>query len=178
MTINPAEVAPVEDVNRGTVVALLTVPAGVIVWVLIWSVGFILSAVTYGVALLAMFLYTRGSGGAIGRVGAVRVTIITLATVVLSIFAGIVSDVALAISRVANISPIEALNVPQFNSVLTNYLTDGEAVGSWLPSVLIGIAFAILGCYGILRNAFRATATPKAMPWPAQPEVPEAEQKP
>ncbi len=26
MTINPAEVAPVEDVNRGTVVALLTVP--------------------------------------------------------------------------------------------------------------------------------------------------------
>ena len=35
MTINPAEVAPVEDVNRGTVLALLTVPAGIIVWVLI-----------------------------------------------------------------------------------------------------------------------------------------------
>lgn len=177
MTINSAEVAPVEDVNRGTVLALLTVPAGVIVWVLIWSIGIILSAVTYGVALLAMWLYTRGSGGSIGRAGAVRVTVITLATVAVSIVAGIISDVALSISRLAHVSPIEALSASQFNSVLANYIEGG----TWVVSVLIGIAFAILGCYSILRNAFRATAAPTAMPWPTQPSTPEspqAEQKP
>lgn len=51
MTLNPAEVQPVENGDRGTLVALLALPAGVIVWVLIWSIGFIVSAVTYGVAL-------------------------------------------------------------------------------------------------------------------------------
>ena len=151
MTVNPAEVPPVEDVNRGTVLALLAIPAGVIVWVIIWSIGVILSAVTYGVALLALFLYTRGSGGLIGRAGAIRVTIITLVTVALSIVAGLVSQVALSVAHFGHVSPIEALSAPQFPSAFQSYLEGGD----WVFSVLIGVVFAILGCYSVLRNAFR-----------------------
>ena len=172
MTNLPAQPAtPIEDVNRGTVVALLAIPAGIIVFVLVWSIGFIASAVTLGVAYLARFLYLLGSGRAIGRTGAVRVTIITIATVILSIVAGLITDVALAISQVAQISPIEALSVPQFSQVLEVYLTEPELQYSPWPSVLIALGFGLLGCFSILRATFRAAAAPAAGPtdapiWP------------
>src|SRR3954466_11455210 len=101
---------PIEDVNRGTVVALLALPIGVIVWVLIWTLGIIASIVTLGVAYAAMFLYRLGSGGAMGRGGAVRVTLITLVTLAVAIFAGLVADVAVGIGRVTNVGPIDALS--------------------------------------------------------------------
>jgi hypothetical protein len=167
---------PIEDVNRGTVLALIVVPVGITAWVLLWSLGFIASIVSFGVAYLAVFLYQRGSGGTVGRAGAVRITVITLATVLLAIVAGIVSDVALAISRVAGISPIEALSTPQFGTIFNAYLSDSESVSALAPSVLIAIAFGVLGCFGILRNAFRATAQPaSAAPqvWPSQPPAAE-----
>lgn len=181
MSYYPTEpVAPVEDVNRGTVVALLTIPAGVIVWTLVWSFGFIASIITFGVAILATFLYRLGSGGTIGRAGAVRITIITLATVVLSIIAGLVSDVAIGIGQIAKISPIEALSHPGFADMLSLYLSSGD--GNLYFSLAIAVAFGILGCFSVLRGAFRATepVAPAAQidpqtPWPTLPANPQAD---
>lgn len=171
--------APVEDVNRGTVVALLTIPAGVIVWTLVWSIGFIASIITFGVAILATFLYRLGSGGTISRAGAIRITIITLVTVALSIIAGLVADVAIGISQVANVSPIEALSNPAFGEVFATYLSTGG--GNLYFSLIIAVVFGILGCFSILRGAFAATAAPAAAqpdpqaPWPTLPTNPQAD---
>lgn len=169
---------PTEDVGRGTLLALLAVPAGIIVWVLVWSIGFIVSIISFGVAYLAVFLYRLGSGGTISRPGAIRVTIITLATVVLSIIAGIVSDVAISIGRIAKISPFEALLMPQFGEVFGTYIGDPAVIGGLAPSILIAIAFGVLGCFGILRGAFRATAPEQPVaqqPWPTLPQQPQAD---
>ncbi len=169
--------APIEDANRGTVVALLTIPAGIIVWTLIWSIGFVASIVTFGVALLATFLYRLGSGGMIGRAGAIRITVITLVTVVLSIIAGLVADVAIGIGQVAGISPIEALSYPGFGDIFGLYLSSGD--GGLYLSLGIAVLFGILGCFSVLRNAFRATAAPAAppvqTPWPTLPADPKAD---
>lgn len=154
--------APLENVGRGTVVALLAVPAGIIVWVIIWSIGIVASIVSFGVAYLALFLYRLGSGGPVSRAGAVRITIITLGTVVLAIIAGLVSDVAIGIGRVANVSPIEALSSPRFGEVFTTYLTQS---GPGLAfSIVLAIVFGIFGCFSILRSAFRATAVTQPDP--------------
>lgn len=169
--------APIEDVNRGTVVALLTIPAGIIVWTLIWSIGFVASIVTFGVALLATFLYRLGSGGVIGRAGAVRITVITLVTVVLSIIAGLIADVAIGIGQVAGISPIDALSHPGFGDVFGLYLSSGD--GGLYLSLGIAVLFGVLGCFGVLRSAFRATAMPAApqsqTPWSTLPANPQAD---
>jgi hypothetical protein len=167
MTSLPAQPsAPIEDVTRGTVLALLAIPAGIIVFVLIWSIGFIASAVTLGVAFLARFLYLLGSGGVIGRAGAVRVTVITISTVIASIIAGLVSDVAIGIGQVMSISPIEALMSPQFSTVFAAYVGDPDAQSSLIPSVLLALGFGALGCFSLLRGTFRAAAAPAA---PAAP---------
>ena len=148
--------APVEDVNRGTVVALLALPVGVIVWVIIWTIGIVASVVTLGVAYLAMFLYRLGSGGTIGRAGAVRVTIITLVTLAVAIFAGLVADVAVGVGSVTKVGPVEALSNPAFWQIFNEYVTAPDS--GLLLSLALAIGFGILGCFGILRSAFAATA--------------------
>lgn len=170
---------PAEDVNRGTVVALLTIPAGVIAWCVVWSIGFIASIITFGIAVLALFLYRLGSGGTIGRAGAVRVTIITLATLALAIVAGLITSVALSVSRFAKVSPIEALTHPNFGEFFSNYMRDGG--GQLGFSLLIAVAFGILGCFSVLRGAFRQAApvqfqAPEAQAaWPTLPANPAAD---
>lgn len=181
MTYSPDQPpAPIEDVNRGTVLALLTIPAGIIVWTLVWSIGVIASIITFGVAVLATFLYRLGSGGVIGRAGAIRITVITLVTVVLSIIAGLIADVALGISRLAKISPIEALSYRDFGEIFNSYISSGD--GGLYLSLGIAVLFGVLGCFSVLRNAFRATAAPAApftpqaqAPWPTLPADPKAD---
>jgi hypothetical protein len=169
-----------ENVNRGTLVALLVIPVGVTAWVLILSIGFIASIVSLGVAYLAMFLYTRGSGGKFGRAGAIRVTVITLVTIALAIFAGIVSDVARALVAGTGQSPFDAFTAPDFWNVFGKVLAYPSVQAELLPSVLISIAFGLLGCFGILRSAFRRTA-PSAVSTSVQPatsSAPPDEQNP
>jgi hypothetical protein len=166
------------------VLALLAIPAGIIVWVIIWNFGFIASIVAFGVALLASFLYRLGSGGLISRTGAIRITVITLVTVLLSILAGLVSDVAIGISTVAGISPIEALSHPSFGTLFGLVLASGDT-GLYF-SIAIAVVFGFIGCFGILRAAWQQTAAapePAAFqsPWPTlsqnqDPQFPEQQQ--
>lgn len=178
----PAQPTPLpENINRGTVVALLAIPAGIIVWVIIWTIGFIASIVSFGVAILAMFLYRLGSGGQMGRAGAVRVTIITILTVALSIFAGLVTDVAVGIGTVTNDGPIAALSNPVFWDVFQEYTTGPES-GSLGFSLLLSIGFGVLGCFSILRTAFKTTAPvlnpATGQPWSQTPIAPVQPQDP
>jgi hypothetical protein len=164
MTNAAQPTAPVEDINRGTLLALVAIPVGIIAFVIIWNLGFIASIVTLGVAYLAIFLYQRGSGGTIGRAGAVRVAIITIVTICLSIFAGIVSSVAIGFGEAAGISPFAAIADPQFGTIFSATMADTEVQGELVKSVLIALAFGALGCFFVLRSVFRATATPQAAP--------------
>jgi hypothetical protein len=47
-----------------------------------------------------------------------------------------------------------------------------------LPSIIIGIGLGALGCYSILRNAFRATAKPKGATETLAPPIPTPEATP
>ena len=142
-----------------------------IVWVLIWTLGFIASIVTFAVAYLAMFLYKLGSGGTMGRAGAIRVAIITVVTLIASIIAGLVADVANGIASVTAGGPIEALSNPNFGEIFTAYVTDPES--GLLLSLGIAVLFGILGCFGVLRSAFGAASTPAAAPlYPQQTAYP------
>lgn len=156
---------PVEDVNRGTVVALITIPLGVIVFVIVWSFGFIASIISLGVAYLAMFLYQRGSGGVMGRSGAIRVTIITLVTLALSVVGGLIADVAIGVGQVTGVGPVEALGNPGFGTIFSTYVSSMN--GQMLLSIGLAVLFGVIGCFGILRQAFRSTAAPTPV-WPIQ----------
>lgn len=80
---------PPERAGRGIALALIALPVGVGVWLLLWSAGFVTSILALGVALGALYLYRWGSGGRVGRLAAGVITGITAVVIVVVFLAGI-----------------------------------------------------------------------------------------
>lgn len=167
MTYSNFDDRPVENIPRGTIFTLIVIPLGIIAWVLLWNIGFIASIVSYGVAFLAVFLYQKGSGGPVSRTGAIRVTIVVIVTVLLSLFAGIVSDIANFLAKADGTDAFTAFMGPDFWATVQLNLSDSEVIQSYLPQIGIALAFAALGCYSTLRRAFRATSAAAVAAAPA-----------
>lgn len=154
---------PPENIPRGTILALVIVPAGIIVWTIIWSFGFIASIVALGVALGALALYRFGSGGRVSRNGAIRVTIITVITLALSFVAGLAWDGLPIWTQQHGQSAVEALTDPRFWSAISRAASHPDV----LLSLGLAAVFGLLGCFSVLRTAFVQAAggpTPPAAP--------------
>jgi hypothetical protein len=144
----PAEPAtatalPPENLTRGTLLALLIIPAGIVAWVIVWAIGFVAAIVGIGIAFGALALYRFGSGGRISFNGAVRISAIIVVTLVLAFIAGIVSDNVSYYSRaLANGKFFEGLAA-----------TIDRAGGDLVINLLLLIAFAALGIFTVFRTA-------------------------
>jgi len=161
----PAAPLPPEDVIRGLLLSLVIVPAGILVFVLIWSIGFIASIVGFGVALGASFLYRLGSGGRVSIRGAFVVTGVTLVTLVLAFLAAETSSVVAAVSAQTGLSWLDVVSTPGFAGFVTDTLTAPDVIGAVLGDAALTFVFGLLGCFTVLRAAFkeaRAGAAPAA----------------
>lgn len=168
--VEPAAPLPPENVGRGTVLALLAIPAGILVFLIIWSLGFIASIVGFGVAFAALFLYRRGSGGRISVIGAVVVAAITLVTLVLAVLVGELSDVATALSQVQGRSWIEVVQDPTFLPFAFDLMGQPDVIGAVLGDFGLSLLFGVIGCGALLFGAFReARNQAPAVEGPAAP---------
>lgn len=147
---------PSENVQRGTVFALVIIPAGILAWVLLWQFGLVASIVAFGVAIGALWLYRFGSGGRISRTGAVRLTIIVIVTLALSFLAGLVSDVVPLYASQRNIDIVSALTSSEFWTFFSHALQNN--FGRVAVPLLLAAVFGLLGCFSVLRTAFRQTS--------------------
>ena len=158
MTYAEPHQPPVANVARGTLFALLAAPVGVIVWVVLWNFGFIASIVAFGVAYLAMFLYRFGSGGFVATAGAIRITVITVGTLLLAFFGGVVSDVLGFWSDITGENPVTGIVSPDFWAGFQAILAEDGVAAGYLPDFGLALLFGALGCFSIIRSAFRSGA--------------------
>ena len=168
---------PSENVQRGVIFALIVLPVGVVAWDILWSVGFVASIVAFGVAYLAVRLYRFGSGGRVSRSGAIAIAAITIGTLVIAFVSGFAVDIVGLYSQQTGSSIPESLVSPRFWSIVFGSMANPQA----LISLLLAAVFGALGCFSILRGAFRQTraqptadAVPPtyAMPTAVDPSVP------
>ena len=184
MSYTEFEHKPAENVLRGTLLSLLVVPVGIVVWLIIWNIGFIASIVSFGVAMLAVVLYRVGAGGVIGRAGAVSITLVTLVTVTLAIFVGLVSDVANLVASELGMSPYDAVIQPGFWPLFQDIMFVQGGISENGLQLAIAFGLGLLGCFSVLRSAFTATAPePAPSPYeqtadPASPAAPAAAPSP
>ena len=165
----PSAVLPPENVLRGSLLALLALPAGVIVFTLIWNLGFISAIIGFGVAFLAFFLYRLGSGGRISMKGAAIITAITLGTLIVSFIFANVSDIATVYAQTFGISWIEVMLAPDFAPIAFSVLTSPEGLAAIAGNAALTLLFGALGCFTVLRGAFkeaRAASAPPTTPFP------------
>jgi hypothetical protein len=147
---------PSENLQRGVIFALVVLPLGIVAWDILWSVGFVASIVAFGVAWGAVRLYRIGSGGRITRTGAIAVTVITIATLALAYVSGFIVDVVQSLMQ-QGASVTEALSYPPFWGYVGQAMTAPQS----LISLLLAALFGALGCFSVLRAAFRLSRAPQ-----------------
>ena len=156
MTTNPPVARPAntnEDVIKGGLFALVAIPIGVILLVLLSSIGFVASIVGFVVAAAAVWLYRRGSGGFISRTGAFVVTGVVLVALLLGIW------LAIAVAAAGGLGHLDRLGNPEFWTVYSNNF--GRLLGEEGLFVVLVIAFGILGAFRTLGRAFAVARQPR-----------------
>lgn len=168
----PAPHLPVrENVGRGALAALVTVPVGVIAWVIVWGFGFVASIVGFVVALLALRLYLWGAGR-ISRAGAAVVLLTTTVTLLVAFFAGIVYDAAIGFGEGSGLGAWGAFTHPDFWPAFWEVVP--PVLPEYLPDFGWAVGFGALGSFATIRSAF-AAARASAAPAPTGPALPEGE---
>lgn len=165
----PAAPLPPENVLRGFLVSLIVLPVGVVLWLIIWNLGYIASIVALGVAFGAYWLYKKGSGGRISLRGAIIVAIVSVVTIVLAFFIGVLSDIAGGIAAAVGLSWGEVVMTPGFLGYAFELLAAPENAGALASDGAMAAIFGALGCAGVLFTAFREA---KAQGDPTQPAPP------
>lgn len=154
---------PVVNETRGILVALAIIPLGIVAWGILWNFGFIASIVGFGVALGAMFLYRLGTGGRITRLSAIFITAITLVTLLLAFFGGMVLDGLTGFSQATGQSQFDLFFSSRFWDGFFVILNEPGVLGSYTGDFLLALLFGALGCFQVIRRAFReASASTKA----------------
>ncbi|MFB9747956.1 hypothetical protein [Leifsonia shinshuensis] len=145
----PQPFTQAERVGRGLALALLIIPAGVIAWTVLWNIGFIASIVSWGVAIGAVRLYRFGSKARVTRGAFWGIIAIVAVTLVLSLLAGIYSDLISTLK----IPLGDALTDSRVWSLFAdNLFTNGDLWQAYLPTVGLALLFAVLGCFTTLRR--------------------------
>jgi hypothetical protein len=152
--------APPENVQRGVALALIVLPAGILLWDVLWSFGFIASIVAFGIAWGAMRLYRIGSNGPFSRTGAIAVLVITVVTLVLAYISGFAVDLMPSYIEVTGRTVADGLVDGDFWAQALSHMGDSRTI----PSLVLAIAFGALGCARILVAAFRSTRPASAAP--------------
>lgn len=165
----PAAPQGPERVLRGFLLSLLVLPAGVLLFTLIWNIGFVSALVGFAVAFGAFFLYRFGSGGRISIRGAILITVVTLVTLLVAYpFATIISPFANHLAVTQGYVYWGLIVDPTFWS----YAIAERSTS--LPSnfalyFILTLVFGGLGCFSLLRNAFKQAAEPQAPAGPTPP---------
>ncbi|MEV7662756.1 hypothetical protein [Paenarthrobacter sp. NPDC089316] len=144
-----------ENVLRGALFALAVVPLGAAAWLVLWNMGWMASIVAFIAATAAARLYVLGTGAKISRRGAWVVAAITLGTVLLSFWAGMLLDAA---KFLGGGSPLTMLaDAGTWDLLLYNLSTNRDLVNEYAVDFLLALLFSALGCFFTLRQLFAHT---------------------
>jgi hypothetical protein len=149
-------VLPPENRIRGLLFSLIAAPVGVILFAIIWNLGYVASIVGFAIAFGAFFLYKKGSGGRISIPGALIVAAVTLGTLAIAFIVAETSDLASV-----GVTWAEAARIPGF-------------AGALLADVGMTALFGLIGSGAVIFTAIResrAQAAADATPPTAYPPI-------
>lgn len=149
----PVQRSPREDVFRGAVFASAVIPLGIILWLVIWNLGFFSAIVGWAVAAGAIALYRLGAGFAT-RKGAWVVVVVTVITMVLAFLGGMWLDLV----QVLGVQPMTAVTEPETWQLFFEVLTySPEIWRDYMPDIIMAVLLTLLGCFFVLRKLFKTS---------------------
>lgn len=142
------QTAPVENVTRGALLALLAIPAAGIAFAIVGGIFGIISGIAaIIVPFIAAFLYRVGAGAPLSRAGWTPFVVISAVAVLFGVFAGIATS---AFSAFTAVGGKNALINPAFWRAVGNQFTLN--LGDNFAAIAIGVVVGIFGIVQVLRG--------------------------
>lgn len=149
----PVQRGPRENVFRGAVFASAVIPLGILLWLVIWNLGFYAAFVGWAVAAGAIGLYRLGAGFAT-RKGAWVVVAVTFVTMVMAFLGGMWIDLVKYLGQ----RPIDAFFDPQMWDIYFRVLTGSPEIWrEYTSDIILAIVLSMLGCFFVLRKLFKTS---------------------
>jgi len=153
-TVTPPLTAQQENIGKGLLWAALAIPVSAIAWVLVWQLGFIASVVSFGMAWLMGWLYTRGAGRAPSRRAAVPLLVLVVVGVAVSFLAGLASDAASVYAETTQTDAMQAITSGDFWSFYFDNLGHADLWSGYAGDLTVSILFAAAGTFSFVRTLF------------------------
>jgi len=142
-------------VRNGLLLATLSIPVGIVLWVLLWNFGFMASFVAFAIAWLAVFLYNLGAKKDVSKRSAPYLLAIILVGIILSFLGGMALDAVRFYVEGTDLSLLQAIVTADFWSFYAgNIFSNAELWSSYTVDIIIALAFGVLGCFGIVKYMF------------------------
>ncbi len=148
---------PGQKLLAGSLLALLVIPVGVIIFTLISSIGFVASITGFIIAFGAVWLFGKGAGGVITRAGAWVITGIVVVTLLLGFYVSMVVDFANAVAKVEtteghSMTAWEVFNNANFWAAFNDNFP--QQFGDNALFFALALLFGLVGSFRTLRRAF------------------------
>jgi len=136
---------------KGVLLSLLAVPVAMVLWVIIWRMGYVASLVAFALAWLVLWLYEKGTGVKPDKRSAPYLVAIIVLGVVLSFTAGVVSDGHdfYTSSDGGSLSSMDAIGSA------IGQLGNGELWATYTNNALMALLFGALGAGWVIYALFK-----------------------
>lgn len=140
---------------RGILLALLSIPVGIIIWVIIWRLGYVAALASLAMAVLAFWLYEKGARQKPDIIAIIWLLVIIIAGAVLAFLCGILSDGIIAMMEEVGVSFGEALRLS-----LEVLFRDSSVISAYSSDAIMAFVFTALGAGWFIVDALRSNHTP------------------
>lgn len=145
---DPGASKPAENVQRGSIFALVAIPVAIAIFAIIGGVfGIITGIAAIVIPYIAAWLYSKGAGAQLTRAGWVPFIGITAVAIILGAAAGILGGFYHSFTRVGGDGGILGTS---FWTTVRNQLTDNYADNAF--PIIVGIGLGIVGIVSVLRG--------------------------
>ena len=127
---------------KGLALASLVIPIGIILWVVLWNMGFMASLVAFVIAYGAVRLYKTQTGGQVSKPAALALVVLTVLGVVLSFIGGMVADGWSAYSGEFSNAVLLSADFWQF---MIDNLLDASIWEAYRNDLIIAVVFGLIG---------------------------------
>lgn len=146
--------------GKGVLLSLAIIPITVILWVVVWRMGFIASLVSFVTAYGAIWLYKLGSRGAMTKAAAAILVVIMLVSVGLAFLGGMASDGYDVYKDEVDASA--GIFDAGFVDFYVSNLSNGELWSSYTNDILMSLVFVVLGAGWAVKDLFVPPTKEKA----------------
>ena len=147
--------------TRGILLSLVAIPAAIILWVIIWNMGYIASLVAFALAYAVVWLYEKGAGAKPDKTVALPLILIILVGSFLSFMGGMASDAWTYFHSSEYVSEMGEPTTSEAIDLTMQGLSNGEMWGAYSNDLIMTAVFTLIGAGGVAYMLFKGESVIK-----------------